>query len=73
MVKTATIDIEQLTRDERLDLLERLWDLLNRDQATIPVTDRQREELDRRLDRLDQEGPTGVPWERVREEMTTDR
>ena len=73
MAKTAAIDIERLTRDERLDLLERLWELLNRDQEELPLTDRQREELDRRLDSLDEEGPTGVPWEQVRKEMTGDR
>jgi putative addiction module component (TIGR02574 family) len=69
MEKTATIDIDHLTQDERLDLLERLWELLSRDYASRPITERQREELDRRLDLLDKEGPTGIPWEQVREEM----
>jgi putative addiction module component (TIGR02574 family) len=67
--KMAIIDIEHLTRDERLDLLERLWEVLSRDQVAVPITEHQREELDRRLDRLNQEGPTGIPWEQVRDEM----
>jgi putative addiction module component (TIGR02574 family) len=29
------------------------------------MTPAQREELDRRLDDLDREGPTGIPWEEV--------
>ncbi|MBZ5674101.1 MAG: addiction module protein [Acidobacteriia bacterium] len=30
-----------------------------------PLTNAQRDELDRRLDELDREGPTGIPWEEV--------
>ena len=31
----------------------------------VPLTQPQREELDRRLDELDAEGPVGIPWEEV--------
>ena len=54
------IDIDALTPDERLDLLERLWDSLSSDPDALPLTDAQREELDRRLDELDREGPVGI-------------
>jgi putative addiction module component (TIGR02574 family) len=57
------IDLNQLTTEERLDLIERLWDSLGESVSTIPLTPAQREELDRRLDDLDREGPTGVPWD----------
>jgi putative addiction module component (TIGR02574 family) len=59
------IDITGLTREERLELLERLWDSLAADQMALPLTDAQREELDRRLDELDRDGPTGIPAEEV--------
>jgi putative addiction module component (TIGR02574 family) len=55
------IDIDALSREERLDLLERLWDSLAANPEAIPLTDAQREELDRRLDDLDREGPDGIP------------
>lgn len=29
------------------------------------MTNAQREELDRRLDELDREGPIGIPWDEV--------
>jgi putative addiction module component (TIGR02574 family) len=61
------LDIERLTPEERLELIERLWDSLSDDD--VPLTDAQREELDRRLDALDREGPVGVPWEQVHDEM----
>jgi len=59
------IDIEGLTRDERLELIERLWDSLTSTPEMIPLTNAQREELDRRLDELDREGPVGIPAEEL--------
>ena len=32
---------------------------------TLPMTSSQREELDRRLDELENEGPTGLSWDEV--------
>jgi putative addiction module component (TIGR02574 family) len=61
----AAIDIAQLTPEERLELLERLWDSLSETPEHVPMTDAQQEELDRRLDELDREGPVGIPWSEV--------
>jgi putative addiction module component (TIGR02574 family) len=63
----AAFDIEHLSPDERLDLIEKLWDSLSDDD--VPLTDAQRQELDHRLDALDREGPVGVPWEHVLRDM----
>lgn len=59
------IDIASLSLEERLRLLDELWESLSRTPEAIPMTPAQREELDRRLDELDREGPIGVPWEEV--------
>lgn len=61
------VDIDQLSPEERLDLIERLWDSLH--DGDVPLTDAQRHELDHRLDALDREGPIGIPWEQVLDEM----
>ena len=61
----AVIDIAALSLEERLQLLEELWDSLCETPETLPLTDAQREELDRRIDDLKREGPTGIPWEEV--------
>jgi putative addiction module component (TIGR02574 family) len=58
------LDIASLTLDERLSLLEELWDSLAVPEA-LPLTPAQRVELDRRLDDLDAEGPVGIPWDEV--------
>lgn len=57
------IDVQKLSPEERLKLLERLWESLT--DQDLPLTGPQREELDRRLDELDREGPRGIPWEEV--------
>jgi putative addiction module component (TIGR02574 family) len=61
----ATIDIASLSPEERLRLLDELWESLSRTPEAIPVTGAQRDQLDRRLDELDREGPIGIPWEEV--------
>jgi putative addiction module component (TIGR02574 family) len=61
----ATIDIARLSFEERLRLLDELWESLSRTPDAIPMTEAQREELDRRLDELDRDGPIGIPWQEV--------
>ena len=58
-------DIFKLDPAKRLDLLEQLWDSLTVTPGALPLTGAQREELDRRLDDLDAEGPSGIPWDEV--------
>jgi len=59
------LDIASLTPEERLSLLEELWNSLAAKPAAIPLTHAQRAELDRRLDELEAEGPVGIPWDEV--------
>ncbi len=59
------LDIASLTPEERLDLLEELWDSLATTPEEIPLTGAQRTELDWRLDDLEREGPVGIPWDEV--------
>lgn len=61
----ATIDIASLSLEERLRLLDELWESLSRTPEAIPLTEAQRAELDRRLNELNREGPVGIPWDVV--------
>ena len=54
-----------MTSEERLSLLDALWDSLAATPEAIPLTEAQCTELDRRLDDLEVEGPVGIPWEEV--------
>lgn len=64
----AAIDLTTLTAEQKLELIDELWVSLEAD--SFDLTDEQRAELDRRLERLDHEGPIGTSWESVRAEMT---
>ena len=61
----SIIDITQLSPEQRLELLEQLWDSLSSTPDAVPLTAAQREELDRRLDEIDRDGPVGIPWDEV--------
>ena len=67
------IDIAALSPEERLKLLEELWDSLSSKREAVPLTEPRREELDRRLDELDREGPGGIPWEEVQRRINSRR
>ena len=45
-----TTKLRELPVDERIKLVEELWDSIASDQMVLPLTDEQKAELDRRLD-----------------------
>ena len=63
------IDIEKLTTGQRLHLLEVLWESLRKVPDALPLTQAHREELDRRLDELDQGDVETIPWEEVKRQL----
>lgn len=63
------LNIGDLSPEERLRLIEELWDSLSETSGSIPLTKAQREELDRRLDDLESSGPEGIPWDRVLQQI----
>ena len=70
MAKPA-LDLTALTPDEKLELIDDLWGSLRPED--LALTSEQQAELDRRLEKLDREGPGGTPWETVRAEMSKTR
>jgi putative addiction module component (TIGR02574 family) len=63
------LNISDLTPEERLRLIEELWDSLNETPESVPLTKAQRQELDRRLDDLERSGPEGIPWDQVLQQI----
>ena len=55
-------EIRELSVDERLNLMEVIWDTLDEERNHLELTDEQREELDRRLDEYDRNPEPGTPW-----------
>lgn len=59
------VNIDGLKPEERLRMIEELWDSLSEQPEHVPLTGAQRQELDRRLDDLERSGPEGIPWDEV--------
>jgi putative addiction module component (TIGR02574 family) len=68
VVAKPALDLSSLTPEEKLDLIDELWQSLGSEDLVL--SPELRAELDRRLERIDREGPHGVPWEQVRAEMS---
>ena len=62
-----SLGIEQLSVEERIALVEELWDSIA--EAT-PLTEAQRAELDRRLEDHRSDPEDVVPWESVKASIT---
>jgi putative addiction module component (TIGR02574 family) len=63
VMRRPNVDIKALTPEERLTLLEEIWDSL--EPEDVRLTEAQRAELDRRLDDLERNPDAGIPWEEV--------
>ena len=59
--------IGSLTPDEKAELIDELWESLEADAR--PLTEAQREELDRRLDLYERNSSDVIPWEQVRADL----
>lgn len=59
----------KLPLEERIRLVEDLWDSIAYESATLPLNDAQRDELDRRLDAYERDGERGRPIDQVLAEI----
>lgn len=69
MLDAMKSGLRKLPLDERIQLVEDLWDSIAEDQNALPLTPEQRAELDRRLDAYEADGDPGRPAEEVIEEI----
>ena len=55
------VKLRNLPIDERIKLVEELWDSIAADQGVLSLTDDEKAELDRRLDAFESDGNQGLP------------
>lgn len=60
-----SVDIQSLATEDKLELIEQIWESLSANPQSVPLTVAQREELDRRLDEMEADGGDGIPGEQV--------
>lgn len=63
-----TLGIDRLSIDERIALVQQIWDSISAEAERTPLTDAQRQELERRADDDDANPADTVPWEQVKAE-----
>ena len=69
-VSLKSLGIESLGIEERLTLVEELWDSIAADSSAVPLTEAQRTELDRRIAEHKAAPDNVVPWEEVKASIT---
>jgi putative addiction module component (TIGR02574 family) len=60
---------EALSIEEKIEYVQSLWDHIASDVDTVPLTEWQKRLLDERLDDLDKNPDSGIPWEEFRSEL----
>ena len=65
-VTVKTLGIDRLGVDERLALVEEIWASICIDAKAFPLTETQREELDRRIADDDAFPDDVVPWDEIK-------
>jgi len=63
------VDITQLSIAERIQLVEDLWDSLVVNPNDLPITQAQRDELDRRLQAHRDNPSQGASWQQVKADI----
>jgi len=61
-----SLGIDQLPIEERLALVEEIWDTISADSSAVPLTNAQRTELEKRIAEDDAHPQDVVPWEQVK-------
>ena len=62
-------ELLQLPVDQRLQLVEAIWDSLVEVPEAVPVSDQVREELDRRLAAYYEDPSSARPWRDIKAEL----
>lgn len=61
----SSLGLDRLTVTERIQLVQELWDSLASSAEQLPLTEGQRQELERRLAALQANPDNVIPWEKV--------
>jgi putative addiction module component (TIGR02574 family) len=72
MAKLTLDDLLELSVDERLAIVEDLWDSLAADPAAVSVSGEQQRDLDKRLNEDEANPRAERPWPQVRAEILSE-
>jgi putative addiction module component (TIGR02574 family) len=65
-VSIKALGLDQLSIADRLQLIEELWQSIEAKPEAVPITEAQKQDLQRRLDAHRDNPKAGSPWEEVK-------
>ena len=68
MSSNLTEEAKRLPVDERIALVEEIWDSIAEDNSRFELTELQKQELDRRIQSSQQNRQAGRSWEDIKSE-----
>ncbi len=69
-MSSAVLDeILKLSVEDRIRIAQEIWDSVAADEKAVPVTQEQKDELDRRLEDMARNPNAGRSWEEFRSEL----
>ncbi len=69
MSSNLTEEAKKLPVDERIALVEEIWDSIAEDNGCFELTDAQKQELDRRIESAQQNPHAGRSWDDIKSEF----
>ncbi len=69
MTKVSIPDLMRLSVEERIKLAEDLWDSVVANPDALPLSDAQKDEVERRLAEHLQDPGSAIPWSEVRRRL----
>lgn len=69
MSRVSLDDILDLPLAERVEIAQEIWDSVARYPDALPLTDAQKEELERRWRAFEQHPEEGEPWQDVKKSL----
>jgi putative addiction module component (TIGR02574 family) len=60
---------DEASKEQRIALVQELWDRIAKDPQSVPVPDGHKQILDARLNAYRADPQAGQPWSEVREEL----
>lgn len=67
-VTAKSLGIDKLPIEERLALVEEIWDGISVDAKGLDLNDEMKVELDKRIEEADTNPSAGIPWELIESE-----
>ncbi len=69
MKKISAVDVAELPLDERIQLVEDIWDTIAELPETVEVPEWHKAELNKRLEHYHANPSEGTPWSELKEKL----